>query len=384
MRLRPAALAAAILAPLAALAPLAVGDAEGTLWDLLIYADVTGNVAYGGPMTVAGSVTDHAGWPVAGAAVTVRAGSEAMEATSAADGTFEVTVARVDMMPGLHSVQMRASTDGGLLGMAGIEVGVSGEVSASAHTARLLSSAHALRYLSADASEFEDDPIGEKMYRHYQALQRRLMAERAVEEAAREKRAEHELARSAADAARAAMLERESHGDGTFGGYARDVRIDGLDREIRPTIVAQLDHTLEAYREGKEAMQTVLGRGGTMAEAIAARNAVGAVPRSAMESLLPDAAFDVDDYPWAAAHLREPAPAAAVPGGEGAAAPAANATASAPNATRAEVPAQGAPAAPAPAAPEPEAGQGVTTLYRSVGGELVRHVHNGTHWVPAA
>ncbi|RNJ72783.1 MAG: carboxypeptidase regulatory-like domain-containing protein [Thaumarchaeota archaeon S14] len=90
MRPRPAALAAAILAPLAAIAPLAVGDAEGTLWDLLIYADVTGNVAYGGPMTVAGSVTDHAGWPVAGAAVTVRAGSEAMEATSAADGTFEV------------------------------------------------------------------------------------------------------------------------------------------------------------------------------------------------------------------------------------------------------------------------------------------------------
>jgi len=375
-------LAVAVLAPLAALAPLATGGAEATLWDLLIYADVTGNVAYGGPMTVAGSVTNHAGWPVAGAAVTVRAGSEALEATSAPDGTFEVTMARVDMIPGLHSVQMRAGTGDGRLGMASMEVPVSGEVSASAHTARLLSSEHALRYLAADASDFGDDPIGAKMYEHYQGLQRRLLAERAAEVAMREKRAELEGVHASAEAHLAAELAREAHGDGTFGGYAREVRVDGLDREIRPTIVAQLDHTLEAYRAGKEAMQTVLNRGGTMAEAIAARNAVGSVPRSAMEALLPDAAFDIDDYPWADAHMREPA-AGAGAGGAGAGvaapgAPASNSTATAPSSTSAAGAAPGPPAVPVA-----DVGQGVTTLYRSVDGELVRHVHNGTHWVPS-
>jgi len=372
-------LAVAVLAPLAALAPLATGGAEATLWDLLIYADVTGNVAYGGPMTVAGSVANHAGWPVPGAAVTVRAGSEALEATSAPDGTFEVTMARVDMIPGLHSVQMRAGTDDGRLGMASIEVPVSGEVSASAHTARLLSSEHALRYLAADASDFEDDPIGAKMYEHYQGLQRRLLAERAAEVAMREKRAELEGVHASAEAHLAAELAREAHGDGTFGGYAREVRVDGLDREIRPAIVAQLDHTLEAYRAGKEAMQTVLNRGGTMAEAIAARNAVGAVPRSAMEALLPDAAFDIDDYPWADAHMRGPAAVSGAVAGEAAAgARHGNSTAAASNATSA------AGATPGPSAvPAADAGQGVTTLYRAVGGELVWHVHNGTHWVPA-
>lgn len=375
MKPNAAALAAAVLAPLAALAPLAPGGAEATLWDLLIYADVTGDVAYGGPMTVSGSVTNHAGWPVAGAAVTVRAGSEALEATSAADGTFEVTMGRVEMIPGLHSVQMRAGTDDGLLGMASMEVSVSGEVSASAHTARLLASAHALRYLAADESDFEDDPIGAKMYKHYQGLQRKLLAERAAEEAAREKRAEMEAVHALADARRAAMLESEAHGDGTFEGYAREVRVSGLDRDVRPAIVAQLDHTLEAYRAGKEAMQTVLERGGTMAEAIAARNAAGSVPRVAMEALLPDAEFDVDDYPWAAAHMRErPAeePAADPAGGGAPAAPAPS------NATRPAAAPQVALAVPAS-----EVGQGVTTLYRVVGGELVRHVHNGTHWVPA-
>lgn len=376
MRPNAGALAVALLAPLAALAPLATGGAEATLWDLLIYADVTGNVAYGGPMTVAGSVANHAGWPVAGASVTVRAGSEALEATSAADGTFEVTMGRVGMIPGLHSVQMRAGTDDGRLGMASIEVSVSGEVSASAHTARLLASDHALRHLAADASDFEDDPIGAKMYEHYQGLQRRLLAERAAEEAMRERRAELDGAHAVADAHLAAELERDVHGDGTPGGYAREVRMDGLDRDIRPTIAAQLDHTLEAYRAGKEAMQTVLGRGGTMEEAIAARNAAGAVPRNSMEAMLPDAAFDVNDYPWAAAHMREPAAGAAGAGvpGAGAAAPMANATAAASNST-------GVPRDP-PAVLAADVGPGVTTLYRSVGGELVRHVHNGTHWVP--
>lgn len=174
------------------------------------------------------------------------------------------------------------------------------------------------------------------------------------------------------------MLEREAHGDGTAGGYARDARVDGLDRDIRPVIAAQLDRTLEAYRAGKEAMQTVLERGGTMAEAIAARNAVGALPRSAMESTLPDAEFDVDDYPWAAAHMRErPAADPAAGAAAGGAVPAANSTAAA-------VPPSSTAGAPAPrAVPASEVGQGVTTLYRVVGGELVRHVHNGTHWVPA-
>lgn len=370
MKPNAAALAAAVLAPLAALSPMATGGAEATLWDLLIYADVSGDVAYGGPMTVSGSVTNHAGWPVAGAAVTVRAGAEALEATSAADGTFEATMARVDMIPGLHSVQMRAGTDDGLLGMASMEVSVSGEVSASAHTARLLSSDHALRYLAADASDFEGDPIGAKMYEHYQGLQRRLLAERAAEEAAREKRAEVDAIHALAGERRAAELEREAHGDGTAGGYARDARIDGLDRDIRPAIAAQLDRTLEAYRAGKEAMQTVLERGGTMEEAIAARNAAGAVPRSAMETLLPHAAFDVGDYPWADAHTRERPAADPAGGAPAGGAPATNSTA----------PAGGAPAPQA--VPAAEVGSGVTTLYRSVGGELVRHVHNGTHWVP--
>ncbi len=357
------------LAAAAILAPMAAGDAEAILWDLLIDANVTADVSYGSSMTVAGAVTNHAGWPVPDAAVTLRAGPHTAMATTGADGTFETTVDRTDMIPGLHVAQMRASTSDGLLGMASIQVSVAGDVSPSAHTARLLSEGHAMRYLAADASDFEDDPIGAKLYEHYQALQRRLLTERAVEEMEQERREELALMQATADTQRMKMLERETHGDGTYEGRVRDVFVDGLDRSVRPTIVAQLDYTLEAYRAGKEAMRTVLDRGGSMAEALAARNAAAAIPRHVMESLSPEVGFDIDDYPWAAAHMTNSTagPVEAVPVEETPEAESRNAT-GAPTGTAA----QGV-----------EVGPGVTTVYMSVNGELVRHIFNGTHWTAA-
>ncbi len=363
MRAPIMALAAAVI-----LAPMAAGDAEAILWDLLIDANVTADVSYGSSMTVAGTVTNHAGWPVSEATVTLRAGPHTAMAMTGSDGTFEATVDRTDMIPGLHAAQMRASTDDGLLGMASIQVSVAGDVSPSAHTARLLAEEHAMRYLAADASDFEDDPIGAKLYEHYQKLQKRLLTERAIEDMEQERREELVRMQAMADTQRVKMLEDETHGDGTYEGRARNVFVDSLDRSVRPTIVSQLDYTLEAYRVGKAAMRTVLDRGGSMAEAIEARNAAAAIPRHVMERLSPEVGFDIDDYPWAAAHMTNSTagPVEAVPEDDTPEPGPRNAT-SAPAGTAA----QGV-----------EVGPGVTTVYMSVNGELVRHVFNGTHWTP--
>ena len=353
---------------IAALALAAVAGAEAILWDLVVDADVGGEVVYGGNFTISGTVTDHAGLPEAGT-IRVWAGPHSAEARAGPDGLFEATVMRSELLPGSHVVQIRADSADGRFGMASTHVRVEGEVRPSDHIARLLASEHAARYLRANATDFEGDPLGAKLYEYYRGLQEKMITQRAVEGEAAAGREQMQDVRLEADEILRDALEKHENGEFVYDERARKIFYEGLDESVHGTFVAQFEHTLDAYRSANAAMREILENGGTMEQAREAYALHASTSRDAMENL-----------------INRQLAAESGPSGIDADSPRGNSTTSAPEAPRAPEETPAPPAAPEkPAAPadsgdeDPEE----TIVYLTIDGVMTKHVYNGTHLVRA-
>ena len=280
-----AALAAAAAVVLAAAAAPPAADAA-VLWDLVVTVNVTNApLAEGEGPAVGGLVVDHAGSPVEGAAVQIRTGHGSAALATGPDGTFAHAFGPQDLLPGEHRVSVVATSVSNRMGAASATFRVNGDLTLSSHTAQLLSTPEAQRYLSADPGDFAGDPIGLRLYHYYQGLSDRMAGESAAQKEIDDARAAlDEVRRDADNRTRAALAEKRP-GGGTFGGTAHELFISGLDPSIRTVVAQQINFTAGVFEAAQRAMEEVLARGGSLQEARAAYLEAATVPRSVIEDL---------------------------------------------------------------------------------------------------
>ena len=283
--LRTAVAVAAAVA--ATLGGAAVQPAEAAvLWDLVVEVDVVNApLAEGQGPAVRGTVLDHAGDPVAGAAVQVRTGHGAASVAAAANGTFAHEFGPQALLPGEHSVHVVATASSNRMGVASASYRVDGDLTLSSHTAQLLATTEAQRYLAADPAALAGDPIGMRLYDYYQRLRAQHASEEAGQREIDGRAAEFDEERMIADnSTRAALAERHMS-DGTLSGSRMDWFLGSLDPSIRTVVAQQINFTTGVFESARAAMQEVLARGGSIKEARAAYLEAATVPKSVIEDL---------------------------------------------------------------------------------------------------
>lgn len=253
-----------------ALLVLAPAAASGQLWDILLEGGLESTVLQPGQIpAVSGRLVDHAGDPVAGAAVLVRLGSASAVSATGQDGSFRAVLEGFDGLPGTHVASMMFS-DGQKQGAASERLQVSGAILRSAELARQLETPTAQRYLASAESDYAGDPIGSVMHRHYASLAAEYESALEKEGAASEIDALVAERREAARLAELRDVAEKSPGAGSFSGWRYDRFVSGLDDSVRDIITEQLGHASFSLEHARSAMAAVLEAGGTRAEARAA------------------------------------------------------------------------------------------------------------------
>lgn len=341
----------------------AVQASESAVWDLVISIHVENSPVSGGENpVVSGLITDHAGEPVSNATVQIRGGQSAAHVTSDVSGAFSYELGAAGLLPGDYVVHVVAAS-GDKTGAASTTFKVRGELTASSHTASLLGTEEARRYLNSDPADFENDPIGTKLYNHYQQLQARFVEEERVQRAIDEAEARLESVR-AVSANLTQIAVEENVRAGTYGGFWKDVFISNADPDLRESYSEQMNFTVSVFEEAQAAMDAVLADGGTYREARAAYLERASVSRDMMESIMYGNRTAQDAEPAVARDSNSTGTHDTEPDGTEHAAPRANGTSLNVNGTEIRVGLSGA------------------VIFLSVNGTLVEFVINGTQIIP--
>lgn len=351
-----------------AIAPMSVIGADAVLWDLIIDANVSDDVVYGDDITIYGVVTDHAGHPESGMAQ-IRIGSDNVKERVGLDGRFEATIKQNDLLPGTHVVQINVVTEDGRHGMSSAHVLVRGDFRQSDHIARMLANEQAMRYLGANATDFDNDPIGAKLYAHYQELQSQLIVWRGIESSQEQSRRDLIQSQLDADLLLQKVLKDHEGNDFAHNAHSRKMFIDSLDDSVQDIFIAQFNHTLDVYRTAKAKMQSALEGGMSMQEAMNIYKSNVEMPRQSLEGFM-------ENMEDAAKNRLQTEATSAKP---------VHVESAMRNATSLEQTQnpETADAFDARVEPETDLDDGVTTVYLNIDGVMTRHTFNGTHLVLA-
>ena len=263
-----------------------IPSSESVLWDLLITVNVLNDpiLANENPF-VSGQVVDHAGKPIQNAEVQIRIGAETITTFTSELGEFEHEFVGLQLIPGIHIVNVVSTSSTGKIGLASTEFQVKGELQTYSHTARLLETPEAIKYLNADPANFEQDPIGQTLYKYYQKLQEEYLFEQSLQKEIIEQKVILDELRQISDDISQQVIDEKNPGAGTYSGIDRDSFVDNLDKSIKEIIVNQLDYTLSIFDAAQKAMNEVLQNGGTAEEARQAYLEKAAISKETMDSM---------------------------------------------------------------------------------------------------
>ena len=259
---------------------------ESVLWDLIITVNVVNDpiISNENPV-VSGQVVDHAGKPIQNAEVQIRIGSQTIITNSSETGEFQYEFVGLQIIPGLHVVNVIATSDEEKIGLASTDFQVKGELETFSHTAKLLETPEAMKYLNLDPSDFEFDPIGFTLYNYYQKLYEEFLLEQSIQKDIEEQEKILDELRQISDDISQEIIDEKNPGAGTFSGSDRDTFVDNLDLSIRDIIVNQLNYTLTVFTEAQNAMDEVLQNGGTIQEARQAYFEKAAISQETMNAM---------------------------------------------------------------------------------------------------
>jgi hypothetical protein len=152
--------------------------AQAELWEFVVELDMeTGVVHSGDTVVITGRVVDHAYEPTRGVEVLIRTGADTTRAFTDTDGTFRGEFVDFQRVPGTYVVNVVASWYG-MTGLASTEFQVKGDSSPVSLLQQQLSTDQARKYLSANESDFEKNPIGQTLFKYYHDLHNQLIAEK--------------------------------------------------------------------------------------------------------------------------------------------------------------------------------------------------------------
>ncbi|NJK78244.1 MAG: hypothetical protein HC944_05890 [Nanoarchaeota archaeon] len=151
--------------------------------------------------------------------------------------------------------------------MANTEFQVMGELTSTSVVEAKLSTPEAIKYLNAQSTDFERDPIGFILYTHYQKLLQEFITEKKIAEKIVEEQKYIEEQTKIADELLLKEIEELVPGSGVFSGYKYDDYVKNLDPAVRETIVNQMNFTKNIFEEAQQLRNSILENGGTKEEA---------------------------------------------------------------------------------------------------------------------
>ena len=247
---------------------LNVSQVDSRLWDLLIAVEVVnGPILPNNPPIIEGQVVDHAGKPIANAEVQIRLGAETIFTNSDEVGKFSHEFENMQLSSGMHLIIVKAIAEDQRIGIAEKKFQVKGPIRISDSYAGTLSSPEAKRYLYASAEDFQNNPIGMKLYEHYQNLKEKYQIEEMRETSLERQQQNFEERRKVSENMTTQAIDEFDPGVGIYSGWRYDYFVDNLDRSVRGIIENQLNHTLNSLKEAQMAMRNILENGGTFEEA---------------------------------------------------------------------------------------------------------------------
>ena len=256
---------------------------QAELWELVIELNVEkGAINPGETVVVTGTIVDHAYKPIRGAEVFIRAGSDTTKAFTDIDGTFKGEFKDFQRIPGKYIVNVIASWYG-MTGLKSTDFQVKGNVSQFSILQEKLSTDEAIKYLSANESDFEKNPIGQTLFKYYHGLLEELVLEKKENLEPLEHQIFIEEQRKIAEELRNQKIEEFDPGAGTYGGYKYDDYINGINPEIRDLVISQLEFTKNKFEEAQKIRDEILANGGTYEEARQAYLDMLSIPKEKLE-----------------------------------------------------------------------------------------------------
>ena len=256
---------------------------QAELWELVIDLNVENGVINSGEtVVVTGTIVDHAYKPIRGAEVFIRAGSDTTKAFTDIDGTFKGEFKDFQRIPGTYIVNVIGSWYG-MTGLTSTQFRVTGDVSPVSALQEKLSTDEAIKYLSANESDFEKDPIGQTLFNYYHGLLEEMVLEKKESMIPIAEQIFLEEQRKIAEELKNQKIVEFEPGAGTYGGYRYDDYIRGLNPEIRDLVVSQLEFTKNKFEEAQKIRDEILANGGTYEEARQAYLERITIPKEVLE-----------------------------------------------------------------------------------------------------
>ena len=256
---------------------------QAELWELVIDLNVENGVINSGEtVVITGTIVDHAYKPIRGAEVFIRAGSDTTKAFTDIDGTFKGEFKDFQRIPGTYIVNVIGSWYG-MTGMTSTQFKVTGDFSPVSALQEKLSTDEAIKYLSANESDFEKNPIGQTLFKYYHGLLEEMVLEKKESMKPTAEQIFIEEQRKIAEEIRNQEIEELEPGAGTYEGYRYDDYIRGLNPEIRDLVVSQLEFTKNKFEEAQKFRDEILANGGTYEEAQQAYLERITIPKEVLE-----------------------------------------------------------------------------------------------------
>ena len=244
-----------------------IPSSQAELWEFVVELDMEKRVVYSGDtVVVTGRVVDHAYDPTRGVEVLIRTGADTTKAFTDTDGTFRGEFVDFQRVPGTYIVNVVASWYG-MTGLSSTEFQVKGDTSPASILQQQLSTDQARKYLSANESDFEKNPIGQTLFKYYHGLHDQLVAEKKEANKPNEELIFLEQQRRIAENLRNQAVEEYQPGFGTYSGYRYESYIAGLNPEIRDVVSKQLDFTQNNFLDAQKIKAEIIENGGTYEEA---------------------------------------------------------------------------------------------------------------------
>jgi len=260
-----------------------IQTSEAELWELIVDMNVEkGIIQSGDTVVITGKVVNHAYKPIRGAEVFIRAGSETTKVFTDPWGAFKGEIKDFQRIPGTYTVNVISSWYG-MTGLSSAQFQVKGDVSPISILQEKLSTEDAKKYLSSKESDFEKNPIGQTLFKYYHGLLDKLVLEQKEADKHLAEQQFSEQQKKIVNDIRSKTIEELKPGYGTYGGYQYENYINGLNPEIRDTIINQLNFTKSTFEEAQNIKDKIIENGGTVEEARKAYLEMISMPKEILE-----------------------------------------------------------------------------------------------------
>ncbi|MBT8243398.1 MAG: carboxypeptidase regulatory-like domain-containing protein [Nitrosopumilus sp.] len=261
---------------------------QAELWEFVVELNMEkGEVVSGDNVVVTGRVVDHAYKATRGVEVLVRAGADTTIAFTDPSGEFRAEFKDFQRVPGTYTVNVIASWYG-MTGMSSTQFLVKGDSSPVSILQQKLSTDEAIKYLSANESDFERNPIGQTLFKYYHGLLDELIIENKAAEKPNEDQIYVEQQRKIAEDLKEQAIEFYKPGAGTYQGLQYDDYIRNLNPEIQDLVKNQLNFTKNNFINAQIVRDEILANGGTFEEARQAYLELIAIPKETIEQFNKD------------------------------------------------------------------------------------------------